>query len=101
MNRETYVFLSKCKKYGIKRVAIGIEDKRVPASIDWPFSRDGDAFQWPTDKEYGYWPAIWQVCTEMNYHECGNHAQHNVSLTLEKGYYWLDKKGKWRSEVHR
>jgi hypothetical protein len=96
VNDRTFIFLSRCKAYGIKRVAIGVADRRIKTSVDFVFGGEGSAFQSPIGREYNGWPAIWQAAEDVRIRRCGNHGQTEVANWLDDGFYdlttdaWMD-----------
>jgi|ERR1035437_1314805 hypothetical protein len=102
MNRLTYRFLSKCKKYGLKRVCIYVSHPIVPESMDFCFGPQDSVFGIKSlidnsNDQFG-WPAIWTVAKEMEMNNgCGNGNQYQIGRGsgLEAGAYrcWG---GKWK-----
>lgn len=100
MNRLTYRFLMRCKKYGLKRVCIGVSHPIVPESVNFTFGPHNSVFGIKSpkgDSNYDDWPAIWQVVRDLKIVSgCGNHNQHNAHMEgLERGAYRLYN-GVWR-----
>lgn len=93
----TSIFLNVCRKYKIKRVAVGVSCADMDRCKNWPFDFSGSVFTDDTrDKRTGN-PAIWQVLRELNIMGCGNsnQAQFNSEAMLIDGIYEY-KNGKWK-----
>lgn len=56
---KTNEFLKCCEMVGIKRVSLGVFDKKIKSYKDWPFGFNGSAF---ADELHCTWPAIWKAC---------------------------------------
>lgn len=92
----TEKLLAECGKRKVKAVAIGISDKRVPASINFCFGSSGNVFAMGKDPGTP-WPAIWGACDAAGIKSsCGNSNQKQLSddSQLIGGLYLL-KDGKW------
>lgn len=97
----TKKFLNRCSKYGIKVVAIQATTPLVESSVDFVVGPEGSVF---AEGGYDSWPAIWQVCEDLNISgSCGNGGQHFLNRLGEKmlvpGVY-KKVKGKW-NEVQK
>ena len=92
---RTMQFLAACAKLKITRVAIVVNHRSVPASMDRQFSTS-TAFQHPKNVRADGWPAIWKAAEQANvWGGTGNHAETQFQIgTLKPGVYHF-KEGKW------
>ena len=92
----TNVFLKKCAKNGIKRVAIGKEDKTLERCKSWPFGFSDSIFtnKARTNNDN---VALWETLNECSIpYSCGNGDQAQVGETsLVDGVYAI-KNGVWK-----
>jgi len=91
----TMKLLDECRKVNIKAVAIGVSDKSVKSSVDFPFGARGSIFAMGKDKTG--WPAIWGCVERAGIASgCGNSDQQQISddSQVVDGLYKF-KDGKW------
>lgn len=98
----TKKLLVNCSRKGITKVAINKKSKKVPASVDWPFSYiHNDIFTFiPKKNRIEGFPPIWEIVDKMGISGgCGNGDQHSLSEEgserLIDGVYEV-RKGKWK-----
>ena len=92
----TSIFLSNCKKLGIKKVSIQRAHGSIPKSKDFPFGVEGSIFTTYSRDEHGtpnLWIAVGQSQIKSS---CGNGDQTQCDCSnLVDGVYHL-KEGRWK-----
>lgn len=97
----TNKFLSECGKAGIRRVAIGVQSKRVPVSEQFPFGGRYSVFSFPANvRDRNGFPAIWKIVGALGISgSCGNSDQHQITKEgdekLINGVFEV-RAGQWR-----
>jgi hypothetical protein len=90
----TAIFLNLCKKYKIKKVAIGIKTDKIESSKSYPWGGCDSIFTEEKKDKDSNFPALWSVIEELNpeiHMSCGNGYQAQIGsegmVKLIEGYY--------------